>query len=54
VYDDLISQRAARWPGLAGVQIAVTDRIPRNQMGKIERLTLRRQSLAWMAATRRR
>jgi len=47
---EVMGKLRARWPGLAGAQIAVIASIPRNQMGKIERLTLRRQALSWTKA----
>ena len=47
---EVMGKLLARWPGLAGVQVAVIAGIPRNQMGKIERLTLRHQALAWTKA----
>ncbi len=43
----------ARWPLLAGLQVAVTQEIPRNHMGKIDRTRLRHQASAWKATAQR-
>jgi acyl-coenzyme A synthetase/AMP-(fatty) acid ligase len=43
----------ARWPLMAGLQVAAGREIPRNQMGKIDRLRLRQQALAWKAGAAR-
>jgi acyl-CoA synthetase (AMP-forming)/AMP-acid ligase II len=39
----------ARWPLLGRLQIAVTKQIPRNHMGKVDRLKLREQARGWAA-----
>ncbi len=46
---ELLGAIKGRWPLLARLQVAVTREIPRNHMGKIDRLRLRQQGLAWMA-----
>ena len=43
---ELVSKLAARWSQLAGIRVVVVTEIPRNQMGKIDRLTLRQQGQA--------
>ena len=43
---ELVSKLGARWPQLAGIRVAVVTEIPRNQMGKIDRLTLRQRGQA--------
>jgi acyl-coenzyme A synthetase/AMP-(fatty) acid ligase len=40
---ELVGKLAARWPQLAGIRVVALAEIPRNQMGKIDRQTLRRQ-----------
>ncbi len=50
---ELVARVRARWPGLTGLQVAVTREIPRNQMGKIDRLQLRQHGVAWRATTTR-
>jgi len=45
---ELMGKLKARWPGLRGMQVAVVGQIPRNGMGKIERLRLRQQAMAAM------
>jgi acyl-CoA synthetase (AMP-forming)/AMP-acid ligase II len=47
---EVLGTITARWPLLARLQIAVVDEIPRNHMGKIDRLRLKQQGLDWMAA----
>jgi 2,3-dihydroxybenzoate-AMP ligase len=47
---EVLTKLRARWPGLAGVRVAVIATIPRNQMGKVERLTLRRLATNWASA----
>lgn len=43
---ELVSKLGARWPQLASIRVAVMTEIPRNQMGKIDRLKLRQQGVA--------
>ncbi len=50
---ELMRSVKARWPLLGGLQVATTKEIPRNQMGKIDRLKLRQQALAWKAGAAR-
>jgi 2,3-dihydroxybenzoate-AMP ligase len=50
---ELVARVRARWPGLTGLKVAVTREIPRNQMGKIDRLQLRQHGVTWRAATTR-
>ncbi len=50
---ELMRAVRTRWPLLAGLQVAATREIPRNQMGKIDRLKLRQQALAWKAGAAR-
>ena len=47
-----VSKLGARWPQLAGIRVAVMREIPRNQMGKIDRQTLRQQGQAAAAGQR--
>ena len=49
---ELVGKLKARWPQLGELQVVATTAIPRNQMGKIDRLKLREQGIA-MAAGRR-
>ena len=43
---EVLARVKARWPELGALQVTVTAAIPRNQMGKIDRLKLRQQGLA--------
>jgi acyl-CoA synthetase (AMP-forming)/AMP-acid ligase II len=47
---ELVGKLAARWPQLAGIRVVALAEIPRNQMGKIDRQTLRRQGQSAEAA----
>ena len=49
---ELVGKLGARWPQLGGIRVAVMAEIPRNQMGKIDRQTLRQQGEAAAAAER--
>jgi acyl-CoA synthetase (AMP-forming)/AMP-acid ligase II len=46
---EVLGKLRSRWPALNRLQIAVTKEIPRNQMGKIDRLRLREYGQAWKA-----
>jgi len=43
---ELMGKVKARWPQLGGLQVVVAASIPRNDMGKIDRLKLRQQGMA--------
>ena len=44
---ELLAKVTARWPLLNDLKVAVVPAIPRNPAGKIERLRLREQAVAW-------
>jgi acyl-coenzyme A synthetase/AMP-(fatty) acid ligase len=43
---ELLGKVTAQWPHLGGLHVAATASIPRNEMGKIDRLKLRQQAMA--------
>jgi acyl-CoA synthetase (AMP-forming)/AMP-acid ligase II len=47
---ELVGKLKARWPQLGNLEVVTTAAIPRNQMGKIDRLKLREQGIAMVAA----
>jgi acyl-CoA synthetase (AMP-forming)/AMP-acid ligase II len=47
---ELVGKLQARWPQLGNLEVVTTAAIPRNQMGKIDRLKLREQGIAMVAA----
>jgi hypothetical protein len=50
---ELVGKLKARWPQLGELQVVATAAIPRNQMGKIDRLKLREQGMAMVAGAAR-
>jgi acyl-coenzyme A synthetase/AMP-(fatty) acid ligase len=46
---ELVGKLKARWPQLGELQVVTTPAIPRNQMGKIDRLKLREQGMGMVA-----
>jgi acyl-coenzyme A synthetase/AMP-(fatty) acid ligase len=50
---ELVGKLRARWPQLGELQVVTTAAIPRNQMGKIDRLKLRGQGMAMVAGAAR-
>ena len=50
---ELVGKLKARWPQLGELQVVTTAAIPRNQMGKIDRLKLREQGIAMVAGAAR-
>ena len=51
--NEYAAELKARWPQLGDLQVVTTPAIPRNQMGKIDRLKLREQGIAMMAGAAR-
>jgi acyl-coenzyme A synthetase/AMP-(fatty) acid ligase len=50
---ELLERLRVRWPLLGNLRIAVANEIPRNHMGKVDRIRLREQARAWTPTTAR-
>ncbi len=46
---EVLDRLTSRFPQLRGLHVAIRAEIPRNHMGKIERLRLREEGIAWTA-----